>query len=179
MIEIEKKYRLSGEQNERISKKLETVGAEFDREDFEENVLFGGGLLNFKACALRLRKTEGKAILTYKERLPSESAIKRQIEHETEISDPEVMREILENLGYKPALVYEKRRKTWRLLETEIVLDELPFGLFMEIEGAAEAIPVVEKMLEIEDLPAVMETYPQLTFKHGAKINDMIEARFK
>ena len=47
---------------------------------------------------------------------------------------------ILEALGYYPALVYEKRRETWRLGETEIVVDELPFGLFMEIEGAEKSI---------------------------------------
>lgn len=178
-VEIEKKYRMTDADRERVSKRLPEVGAQFVGEDFEENILFGGGFLNFKSAALRLRKTEKKTILTYKQRQPSESAVKRQIEHETEIEDGETMRVIFENLGYRPALVYEKRRQTWRLNETEVVLDELPFGLFMEIEGEDDSILEAEKLLGIENLPAVMETYPLLTEQYGERRGEMIEARFK
>jgi adenylate cyclase class 2 len=89
------------------------------------------------------------------------------------------MRVIFENLGYRPALVYEKRRQTWLLNETEVVLDELPFGLFMEIEGEHDSILEAEKLLGIENLPAVMETYPLLTEQYGERRGEMIEARFK
>lgn len=178
-IEIEKKYRVTETDRERISKRLPEIGARFDREDFEENTLFGGGFLNVNSAALRVRKTERKTILTYKRRQPSASAIKQQIEHETEIGDAETVTEIFRNLGYRPALVYEKRRQTWRLKNVEIVLDELPFGLFMEIEGEIDEIAEAEKLLEIENLPAVMETYPSLTERHGERRGEMIEARFK
>jgi hypothetical protein len=49
----------------------------------------------------------------------------------------------------------------------------------MEIEGGQEEILEAEKLLEIENLPAVMETYPLLTAQHGEKRGEMIEARFK
>ncbi|MDQ4123431.1 MAG: class IV adenylate cyclase [Acidobacteriota bacterium] len=178
-IEIEKKYRLTAEEREQILRRLQETEASFEGEDFEENILFGGGFLNFKSAALRVRKTEKKILLTYKQRQPSESAIKQQIEYETEIGDAETITEILKNLGYRPALVYEKRRQTWQLKNVEVVLDELPFGLFMEIEGEESEILDAEKLLEIENLPPVMETYPLLTQHHGEKRGDMIEARFK
>ncbi|HEX8264166.1 MAG TPA: class IV adenylate cyclase [Pyrinomonadaceae bacterium] len=178
-IEIEKKYRLTAGERETVLRRLAEIGAHFEGEDFEENTLFSGGFLNYKSAALRVRKTEKKIILTYKQRQPSESAIKRQIEYETEIGNAETIAEIFTNLGYRPALVYEKRRQTWQLKNVEVVLDELPFGLFMEIEGGQNEILEAEKLLEIENLPPVMDTYPLLTAQHGKKRGEMIEARFK
>ena len=87
---------------------------------------------------LRLRRVEGKATLTYKKALPTVSSIKQRREEETVVADPEAMEAILVALGFTPALVYEKRRQTWRLGKTEIVIDVLPFGLFMEIEGRVQ-----------------------------------------
>jgi hypothetical protein len=49
----------------------------------------------------------------------------------------------------------------------------------MEIEGSVDAIRKVEKLLDIEDLPAVHETYPQLTAKLGKQNGQTIEARFE
>lgn len=178
-IEIEKKYSLTADEREKVLRRLNEIGARFEGEDFEENTIFGGGFLNLKSAALRIRKTDAKTILTYKQRQISESAVKQQIEHETEIADAETMRLILENLGYRPALVYEKRRRTWQFNNVEVVLDELPFGLFMEIEGDLSEILAAEKHLEIEDLPAVMETYPLLTERLGERRGELIEARFK
>jgi adenylate cyclase class 2 len=177
-VEIEKKYRLSDERREQIFVKLSEVGSQFEGEDFEENTLYTGGILNLKPSVLRLRQIENRAILTYKERLPSDAGIKRQIEHETEIENAAAMREILQSLGYKPALIYEKRRRTWLFEQAEIVVDELPFGWFMEIEASETVILAIEKQLGIEDLTAEMQTYPALTAKHGTANGEIIEARF-
>ena len=75
-------------------------------------------------------------------------------------------------------MVYEKRRTRWKIGKAEVALDELPFGLFMEIEGTEKEIARVEKLLEAEALPAVMETYPALTAQLGQKRGGVIEARF-
>jgi adenylate cyclase class 2 len=88
------------------------------------------------------------------------------------------MEAILEALGFTPALVYEKRRQTWRLGNTEIVIDVLPFGLFMEIEGRINQIKAVERKLGLKGLRAENATYPQLTQKHGKVYDGLIEARF-
>lgn len=178
-IEIEKKYRLTAPEREKILATLSERDAVYKGEDFEENTLYTGGILSLKLCVLRLRRIENRAILTYKERLPSESAIKQQIEHETAIDNPEAMGEILKKLGYRPFLVYEKRRKTWHFGSTEIVLDELPFGNFMEIEGAEEEILSVEKQLGVENFTAENRTYPSLTHELGEKKAGIVEARFK
>ncbi|MDT7602444.1 MAG: adenylate cyclase, class 2, partial [Acidobacteriota bacterium] len=77
-----------------------------------------------------------------------------------------------------PALVYEKRRETWTLDGVEIVIDELPFGWFAEIEGEREAILRAERKLGLENVLAEQRTYPDLSREHGTRRDDVIEARF-
>jgi adenylate cyclase class 2 len=177
-IEIEKKYRLTTAQYEQVSSALAEIGAEFQGADFEENTLYRGGVLDEKNAVLRVRKITDKTILTYKRRIQSEFDVKQQIEHETEIADAEEIENIIENLGFIASLVYEKRRRTWRFRQAEIVLDELPFGLFMEIEGSITAIAEAEMFLEAEAFEVEHETYPRLTAKYGKKNGALTEARF-
>jgi adenylate cyclase class 2 len=178
MIEVEKKFRLTTRQRDAVLKRLPEMGASLEREEFEENTLYKGEALNIGSCVLRLRRVGRNATLTYKKRIPSSSAIKQQREEETEIADPEAMAAILEALGFTAALVYEKRRQTWRLGKAEIVIDVLPFGLFMEIEGRINEIKAVERKLGLKGLRAEHATYPQLTEKHGKLYDGLIEARF-
>ena len=178
-IEIEKKYRLTREQREQLLHRLREIGATPGGKEFEENTLYMGGHLHLRHCILRLRRVGGAAILTYKERFPSSSAIKRQREDETRVEDAEALAAILDALGYKPALVYEKRRATWRVADAEVAIDELPFGLFLEIEGAEKAIAQAERLLGLDEVEAEMDSYPQLTKRYGERRGDMIEARFQ
>jgi adenylate cyclase, class 2 len=178
-IEIEKKYRLTKKQREEVLSRLPKIGARRVGEEFEENTLYAGEALDLERAVLRLRRVGKRAILTYKERFPSRSDIKHQQEDETGVDDPEAMASILDAMGFSPALVYEKRRETWSLGKTEIVIDELPFGLFMEIEGDESGIREVEAKLSIKRLKSEDATYPKLTRKHGLDCGGVIQARFK
>ena len=178
MIEVEKKFRLTKRQRDTVLRRLPEIGATLQREDFEENTVYSGEELNVSSWVLRLRRAGGKATLTYKKRLPGASAIKQQREEETAVADAEAMEAILAALGFTPALVYEKRRQTWRLGNTEVVIDVLPFGLFMEIEGRINHIRAVERKLGLKGLRAEHATYPELTEKHGKTSDGLIEARF-
>ena len=177
-IEIEKKYRLTKKQREELLGRLPKIGATSHGEVFEENTLFGGDALEIGRSVLRLRRVGKKAILTYKERFPSTDSIKRQREDETNVGDANAMETILDALGFAPVLIYEKRRATWRLGDAEIVIDELPFGLFMEIEASEPEIKKIERKLAIKGLRAEHATYPQLTHRHGKPYGSVIEARF-
>jgi adenylate cyclase class 2 len=178
-LEIEKKYRLTRNQREEVLRRLPRIGAKRKGEEFEVNTLYAGDSLDVGRSVLRLRRIGKRGILTYKERFPTRSGIKHQREDETRVADPEAMELILGALGFTPALVYEKRRETWALGKTEIVIDELPFGLFMEIEGTDQGIRDVESKLAIKHLRTEMDTYLQLTLKHGTDCGGVIEARFK
>lgn len=178
MIEIEKKYRLTRERRDEILKSLEEVGARFESADLEENTIYGGEVLGQTGGIVRIRKTQDRSLLTFKRRVENQSDVKQQIEYETEILDADATDRIIRELGLQPKLVYEKKRKTWRLRNAEIVLDELPFGLFMEIEGSITAIKEAEMLLGIEDLETEHETYPRLTAQLGNQVGTVIEARF-
>ena len=177
-LEIEKKYKLHGDDLGRIKDSLAELGAEFAGRDFETNTIFSSAALREATGIVRIRKTDKRVILTYKRRVQSEFDVKTQIEHEVEISDADVAASILAELGLTPLLLYEKYRDTWNFRSVEIVLDELPFGLFMEIEGTVTGIREAEMLLGIEELEVEQETYPALTARLGRKTGEVTESRF-
>jgi len=177
-IEIEKKYRLTLAEREQLIRRLREVGTMLRGEEFEENTLYAGHNLDQRTRVLRLRRVGDKAVFTYKERYPSTSAVKRQREDETRVEDADALAAILDALGYEPALVYEKRRTTWRAAAAEVVIDELPFGLFVEIEGDERAIREAEELLDLARAEAEMASYPELTLRHGRRKGNVTEARF-
>ncbi len=108
----------------------------------ERNVRFDTldeSLLNRKEL-LRLRQ-DSRARLTFKglaaEDAASEAKVREEIE--LEIADFDRMAIILGRLGFRPVQSYEKYRETFHWGDVEVVLDETPFGDFVELEGADEA----------------------------------------
>ena len=178
-VEIEKKYRLTQEQYDDVLESLEELGAEYLGEDFEENILFGNEYLKQKQALLRLRRIGERTILTYKAATDENLSVKKRIEHETEVADFEAIEKIIEGLGFGNGMVYEKRRKSFRFKRAEIVLDELPFGLFMEIEGSMTAIAEAEMYLGADEYEVEYKSYPFLTYELGVRTGDKIEARFE
>ena len=104
---------------------------------FESNLRFDTHKRELSASyqVLRLRQ-DTRARLTFKGPADSNSEVSARLEYEVEISDLAVGRHILEALGYVVITIYEKYRTSYFLDDVEISLDEMPFGSFMEIEGA-------------------------------------------
>lgn len=177
-IEIEKKYKLTPKQRREIEQRMREMSLVSGEVEHEENTIYRGGSLDQPGRALRLRRVNGRAILTFKQRRPSKSPIKHQEEHEVSVADADAVAQILSKLNYRPGLIYEKRRTRWKVGQAKVVIDELPFGLFMEIEAPVREIKRVEKIIGAANLPAVMETYPSLTRVLGKEKRGVIEARF-
>lgn len=177
-IEIEKKYRLDETRKAEIIKKLNEIGAVFSHEQFEENYLHRGGVLDERNATLRLRKMRSETIFTYKEKIKTDEDIKHKIEYETHVADVQEMERIIESLGFRLDVIYEKRRQVWHFDSVEVVLDELPFGLYMEIEGDIHEIEKAEALLKIGDLENEKRGYPRLTVKYGRQNGNVFEARF-
>ena len=107
------------------------------RRVFERNFRYDDNArsLSERGIVLRLREDD-RIRLTYKEPAPPSGAYAlSRLEYETEVSDMNEMSAILDGLGFRHYWVYEKFRTTHEFNGTEIVLDELPFGNFIEIEG--------------------------------------------
>jgi adenylate cyclase, class 2 len=83
---------------------------------------------------LRLRQ-DSKVHLTFKGGTDPASEVSSRREIEFEVSDFDSAQQLLLALGYHITFTYEKYRTTYHADNCEIVLDELPYGNFLEIEG--------------------------------------------
>ena len=177
-VELEKKYRLTDDQRAEVLAAMAEFGAQYLGEEHEENIICTSDALVERNAVIRIRKTDRRTLLTFKQRMPGVSDVKHQIEEETEIADGDAMLRILANIGIAPTLIYEKRRRTWKFRDVELVIDELPFGLFMEIEGPLTAIREAEMLIGADEFETEPETYPRLTARLGTRLGKLIEARF-
>ena len=96
------------------------------------------GSLRAKEHVLRLRR-DTNAILTFKGQSDLRDGIFSRTELETTIGDFETAQRIFEALGYVRILTYEKYRTIFEIDDCHIMLDELPYGDFVEIEGSEVA----------------------------------------
>jgi len=166
-VEIEAKLKV--ESHERVAKKLAELGAEFLAEQMQTDYYFDDANRTLTAGdkCLRVRRlmtgrTE-KILLTYKGP-KEEHELKKRQQVEVEVQDRPSVQKLLSALGYEEVLVFEKKRRLWRLGDCEVALDELPLlGSFVEIEGPdAASIGEVQKRLGLEHLPHIPESYASL-----------------
>jgi adenylate cyclase class 2 len=124
-----------------IKGRLKGLGARLVQERvLETNVRFDlpDGSLRVQGRVLRLRRdTEAK--YTYKGAGKNSQGVLSREEIEFSVGDFEKAKQFLEALGYQEIFIYEKYRATYEVDQTSIMLDELPYGNFMEIEGETEA----------------------------------------
>jgi adenylate cyclase class 2 len=167
-VEIEAKLKVDSLRE--VESRLKQLGAEFMAEQLQTDYHFedADGTLTKSDRCLRLRRQKSgeneKFFLTYKG--PKESSnFKKRVEIEIEIEDADLMRKLLEALGYKTALSVEKKRCLWKFGECEVALDELPLlGSFVEIEGHDdEKITSVQESLGLADLQHIPKSYARLT----------------
>jgi adenylate cyclase class 2 len=106
-----------------------------------------------------------------------------RFEAEVEVSDFEAMETILGRLGYTPYMVYEKYRTTYELDGAEIVLDEMPYGNFVEIEGDEDTIEKVINRLGLQQAARYDGSYAVLFERVrralGLTFTDLTFANFK
>ena len=160
MYEIEQKYRIKSPQ--KIRSVLKKLKAKKIASGFESNELLDRqSELRKKKSVLRLRRYQGKGILTYKgPRLKGK--FKKRIEIETE-TDYDKAKKILESLGYKTFFRYTKNREEYHYAGCSIVLDHLSsLGWFLEIEGTVKSIGMVSKKLGLRKTDEEPLSYPQL-----------------
>jgi len=130
----------------------------------ETNIRFDlpGARLRAEGRVLRLRQ-DTAVRLTYKSASKKQEGVLSREEIEFAVEDFEKAKRFLESLGYQKLVYYEKYRTTYELNETLIMLDELPYGNFVEIEGEnIEAIRVSAQRLNLNMESAVATSYHAL-----------------
>ncbi|MDP2860088.1 MAG: class IV adenylate cyclase [bacterium] len=144
-----------------VRRKLKSAGAKRLGQAFEKTTKFDAPNEALRQRKLWLRTRSGfKNVITLKEKTgAADKKFKERRETEIEISDVGGMEEILKRLGFSKTLVMEKVREKWFLGKTEVVLDKLPFGNFLEIEGLPKAIEKTEKTLGLNPAQRIVLTY--------------------
>jgi adenylate cyclase, class 2 len=118
--------------------------------------------LRAQGRVLRLRR-DTEARLTYKGGNKNSRGVLSREEIEFVVGDFEKAKEFLEALGYQQIFYYEKYRTTYELDKTLIMLDELPYGNFVEIEGETEeTIRALSERLELDWEATIERSYSAL-----------------
>lgn len=139
-LEIEVKFHLSDAAL--IKRRLLDAGAVPGPKRFETNLCFEnqGHQLARNDQLLRLRQ-DNTCRLTFKQKpIRNDTECKVYRELEVEVSDHDTTAAILNALGYHGVQRYEKWRQTFTWENVELCIDNMPYGDFLEIEGAAQDI---------------------------------------
>lgn len=127
---------------------------------------------------LRLRQ-DTAVTLTFKGPTASQqgSEVKVREELEVQLDDFDTAVTLFQRLGFHPTQIYEKYRETFSLNAVEVLLDELPFGDFVEIEGEEQAIKQTAAQLGLDWSRRVTTNYlalmEQLRAHHNLPFRDL------
>ncbi|MFC2028481.1 class IV adenylate cyclase [Chloroflexota bacterium] len=116
-----------------VQSKVYEINFHFDSEDHR---------LQTQNKILRLRK-DISSMLTYKGPTEIDDGIQIREELEIPIEDIQLTTKILESIGFQIVHIYEKFRTIYAFKDFLVMIDELPIGIFLEIEGKN---PILIKM---------------------------------
>lgn len=111
-----------------VQPRVHETNLRFDRPD---------GSLKAAGQVLRLRH-DTQILLTFKGPTTHSGGVLSRDEIEMTVSNFEQARKMLDALGFIISARYEKFRTTFELNGLKVMLDELPYGDFVEIEGPDE-----------------------------------------
>ena len=140
-IEVELKFEINKSEIVSFNKKLKNLGFILSKRVYELNVMYDNPsqIMQTTDGRIRLRKSGGDAILTYKKPL-SRKGIKKEIEYETKVSNFDIMEKILKMMEFTKTTSYERYRSYFHKNDIEVMIDEFPYGVFVEIEGNERVI---------------------------------------
>ena len=108
---------------------------------------------------LRIRQDD-RVRITYKADTQVEDGVITRTELEFIADDFAIVKKLFESLGYQVVVVYEKYRREYRLGDVKVMLDELPFGDFLEIEAPnVTLIDGVAQMLGLDRSKGIETNY--------------------
>jgi adenylate cyclase class 2 len=133
---------------------------------------------------LRLRQ-DTAVRLTFKgpaiEDVVSEAKVREELEVTVGDFDTAVL--IFQRLGFVPVQLYEKYRETFHLGGVEVVLDEMPFGNFLELEGSETGIKTAAASLGLDWSKRLTTNYlaimAQLKARYSLPFDDITFANFE
>ena len=145
----------------RFIKKLRDESSIFIGGNFELTIRYDYDDLRLSNKGIFIRtKTGFKNVLTIKEKEDNnEGDYFQRNKREIEIESTNDLEYILEKIGLTNKLIMEKYRLLWKIDDMYICIDELPFGIYLEIKGTSKQINSVLKKFDLKKSKAINETY--------------------
>lgn len=168
-VQRETEIKLPVDDLDQLRTRLAELGASrVGARSFESNTLFDhpDRRLRRSDRALRVRRCEGRTVLTFKGPATWLQGVRDREEIEVEVMGGEALQDVLRGAGLEPSFRYEKWRESWRLASFAVVLDDTPMGSFVEIEGSRERLPEVAQALGLDPASAAQGSYPSLWVDH-------------
>ena len=164
-----------------VRRLLEAGARESSPRELEDNVLLDldDNRLARTGKMLRVRRIGSKSLLTVKSP-PENASTKYKIRRETEVevADAKKMLQALEDAGFRPSWRYQKWRRTFAFQGNTVVVDELPWGAYLEIEGDADSIDRAASLLgygpENYEIASYREIYERRCRAAGAPVGDLV-----
>lgn len=168
-IESELKFRVSGPgDHAKLRTQLLNRGAHLSGRYKEENFRFNGPGKSTRNTTLRLRVFDGgpRGVLTAKGPANFDGGVKSREETEVDVADAHATLDLLQQLGFRVAWTYPKKRSLWMLDGVAVTLDVLDFGWFVELEGPAEVLPEMARSLGLDISVALRDSYSVMARKY-------------
>lgn len=182
--EIEIKIRIKNP--EKLRNKLKSLGWHKEKELFQKTYRTWHPDKLFARAGIfprtRMTKETGKErhTFTVKARFkdPEKGLFERE-EHEVSVEDSSEVAKMLSLLGFSHQRILEKKRQVWKKNGQEIIellIDELPFGVYLEIEGTKESIIETLKELGLQNAKRLGMAYWDV-YWHYCKENNIKERK--
>lgn len=169
-----------------LDERLRAEGAELVQPRvYERNVRYDDEQRHLTGArkVLRLREDNGVRFTFKDDGAAADGGPFSRFEAEVTVSDFAAMEVILGRLGFHPYMRYEKFRTVYRMDGVEVMLDEMPYGHFVEIEGEADAILSAMMRLGLRDAPHMTASYSMLfdrvRERLGLPFDDLTFANFR
>lgn len=127
--------------------------------------------LEKKGVFLRVR-SGSKNTVTMKEKIGEDKNVRSRKETEFEISDVDQMAYILGKLGFTFVRIMEKYRINLQYKGAILSIDEMPFGMYLEIEGSEEGVGKIASELGYSNSDKILGTYWEV-FEEYKKENNL------
>lgn len=179
MNEVEREVKFEVKNFPPLIKQLKKMNSIFVGQAFQRTIRLDTPNMDLEKEGKFLRVRSGfENALTLKIKRPNNRIYERE-EIEFKIGNVENARKIFNSIGFSKEKIMEKRRSNWKLLNSVISLDELPFGKFIEIEGEEDEIFEISNKLGFDFSKRIIVTYWDLfdTFKKNnpsLKLGDSI-----
>ena len=149
-VEIEVKFHLADANWMRD--RILAIGASARGRIFETNIRFEDAAMSLKdrGMLLRLRKDDRVRLTLKSPAADLDKDFKIHSELEVEVDNLDACHSIMEGLGFHPEQTYEKWRETFALGDTNLLVDTMPYGVFLEIEGQKPEIRNVSQQLDLK-----------------------------